>query len=310
MQLKCIDLITNFTTSKQCPLNCSYCIMDFSNNISDEVISLKSNKLLDRIISFIDYLVDNNIAIDMGQTNGEPLLNYKRVKYILDRVISTKGISYDILSSFAFDANNNYTKVIDLCKKFSELFSIYNINYCLRWSIHMEYFKNSQHIIKHYNRLTKTLHKSITPTIMLNQPRDVTTYVLLKKIIPNIEYHLIIDADGKVPLMSKLSKNQIIHLKESNDYVRGSHVIDRIMNNNFSFTGTKCHMPPLINIDEAGRVFNCPNSYHQFYGNEKYIGNAFKLKNDEILAYATPPESCPFQQCNVCSSDTIHIKND
>ena len=303
-----IDLITNLTTSSNCPLNCSYCVMDYDNKSDGDVLLANRKKLLDRIISFVDFLLELGYTIDMGQTDGEPLLNHKHIRYIMERLTHTRGISYDVLSSFIFDEKNNHDLVFKCANSYLDIFTEYNINSSFRWSVHMEYFDSTIHVAKHHTRLETTLEKQVVPIILLNSVKDVITYVMIKKLIPYTEYHLIITPDGAVPLLFELPDEYLNYLQESPQTVRGVSIVDRILNKDFSFTGTPCHIPPLINITNKGEVFNCPNNYHDFYSdNISNMKSIFNLDNSQILEFATPPKKCPFSQCNVCTSDvTIH----
>jgi hypothetical protein len=299
-----IDLITNLTTSSNCPLNCSYCVMDYDNKAGEGITTVKRIRLLDRIISFVEFLLERGYTIDMGQTNGEPLLNYKQIRYIMEGLTHTRGISYDVLSSFIFDKKNNHDLVFKCAHHYLDLFTEYNINSTFRWSVHMEYFDNTSHVAKHHVRLETSLEKQVVPIVMLNNAKDVITYVMIKKIIPYTEYHLIIAPDGTVPLLSELPDKYLQHLREAPQNVKGVSIVDRIINKDFSFTGLPCHVPPLINIISTGEVFNCPNNYYTFYSdNIKNMKSIFDIDNSQILEFATPPKSCPFSQCNVCTSD-------
>lgn len=301
---KRIDIVTNLTTSKQCPLNCSYCVMDYDKNMELDVISLKSNKLIDRIADLVNYLIQDGYTIDMSQTNGEPLLNYSKIEHIIHRLNNTSGLTYDVLSSFAFDEKNNYSSVIKHAKKYIDLFTSHDIEYTFRWSVHIEYFKDVKHIIEHYAMLKDVLGPVIQPIVMLNRPSDVVKYKALKYVEPKTIYHLVLTSEGTVTLLDKLTESQLSLLRSSDDYVRGRHIIDRLLNDDFSFTGTPCHLPLLLNIVEDGTAFSCPNAYHNFYDDDvNVIGNILTLTNKQIINLFTPIKSCPYKQCNVCASD-------
>lgn len=303
--MKHIDLITNLTTSSNCPLDCSYCVMDYDNKSGEGIIRKPMRQLLDRIVSFVEFLLERSYTIDMGQTNGEPLLNYRHIRYIMERLTHTRGISYDVLSSFAFDKKNNHDLVFKCAQHYLDMFAEYDIDSTFRWSVHMEYFDNTSHVASHHVRLETSLKKQVIPIIMLNTARDVITYVMIKKIIPYTEYHLIIDPAGNVPLLSEISDHYLQHLRRDPQNVKGVSIVDRVLNKDFSFTGLPCHVPPLINIISTGEVFNCPNNYYTFYSdNIKNMKSVFDIDNSEILEFATPPKKCPFSQCNVCTSDS------
>lgn len=270
-----------------------------------DVISLKSNKLIDRIANLVNYLTQDGYTIYMSQTNGEPLLNYTKVEHLIHKLNNTSGLTYDVLSSLAFDERNNYTSVIKHAKKYIDLFTTYDIGYTFRWSVHIEYFKDIKHITDHYKMLIDVLGPVIQPIVMLNKPSDVMKYTALKYIEPKTIYHLVLTPAGTVTLLNKLTESQLSTLRDSDDYVRGKHIIDRLMNDDFSFTGTPCHLPLLLNIVEDGTAFSCPNAYHNFYDDDvNIIGNILTLTNEQITDLFSPIQSCPYKQCNVCASDT------
>jgi hypothetical protein len=144
--------------------------------------------------------------------------------------------------------------------------------------------------------------------LMINKPKDITTFAALKKVIPDLEYHLTVNDKGEVDLLSRITDDRLRVLRNANYTIKGINLIDRVKDNNFSFTGLPCHIMPAINIAEGGAVFHCPNSYHQFYtttGMEPSVPSLLDISNKEAEEIGKPAASCPFTECNVCNTDII-----
>ena len=107
-------IILQLALTDVCPLDCSYCCMEFVSKEDNKISIYKSNILLDRIINLLDYLTDKGYYVELGSGWGEPLLIFKYIKYIFDNIKNTNNITYELLSSFSFDQKNDYKSVFSL----------------------------------------------------------------------------------------------------------------------------------------------------------------------------------------------------
>jgi len=303
------NIILQLALTDVCPLDCSYCCMKF---VSKENNKPKDNLLLDRIVDLINYLVNKGYFIELGSGWGEPLLIFNQIKYIFDRIERHDNISFELLSSFSFDQKNDYKSVFSFLKKYITLFNNYDIPYVVRWSIHCEYLKSIDQIYSHYRRLKSVIPVKLIPMMMINTRKNIWQFKALQKRIPEIEYHLVLNNEGKCPLIlsADITNYELDILKSLPYYVRGIHVVDRIFNKNFSFTGTKCHLPYEIAMMPDGRIARCTNdncwTFDQF-NSQKVCKLLTEVTNEYVEQLATGGLICRHSECNICVSDQVGV---
>lgn len=295
-----------------CPLDCSYCCMEFTSKENNKHSIYQNNTLLDRIINLIDYLTDKGYYVELGSGWGEPLLIFKYIKYIFDNIKNTNNISYEILSSFSFDQKNDYKSVFLFLKKYITLFNSYNIPYTVRWSIHCEYLKSTDQIYSHYLRLKSAIPVKLIPMLMINTRKNIWQFKALQEHIPEIEYRLVLNNEGKCPLVlsTDTTNHELSILKSLPYYVRGIHIVDRIFNKNFSFTGTKCHLPYEIAMMPDGRIARCTNDNCWIFdqSNTQTVCKLLtEVTNEYVEQLATGTLICRHAECNICVSDSIDV---
>lgn len=301
-------IVLQIALTSVCPLECSYCCMEFASDEDNKSTIYNNNVLVDRIVNLIDYLTDKGYHIELGSGWGEPLLIFKYIKYIFDNVKTTANISYELLSSFSFDEKNNYKAVFTFLNKYITLFNNYNISYVVRWSIHCEYLKNVDAIYSHYKRLKSAIPVKFIPMMMINTKQNIWQFNVLKNKIDKLEYHLVLNDDGECPLLHTINFQETQILKSLPYYVRGIHLVDRIVNKNFSFTGTQCHLDNLIAIMPSGKVVKCINDIYRFSNNTIASAKLItEVSNEYVEKLGISNAICPHKECNICSSDPVDI---
>jgi hypothetical protein len=282
--------------------------MNFSSEEDNK--RYKNNILLDRIVNLINYLIDRGYYVEFGSGWGEPLLIFNQIKYIFDHIERRDNINFELLSSFAFDSKNNYKSVFTQLDKYQDLFEYYKIPYSVRWSIHTEYLSTNEQIHSHYQLLNSKINSKFIPMIMMNTKKNIWQFKFLKNKINNLEYHLILDNEGNCPLLADLTDLELNILKSMPYFVRGAHIVDRIRNKNFSFTGTLCHLDNLIAIMPSGRVVKCINDIYQFPQKNFRDSNVkllTEVSNEYVENLGISNSLCKHKECNICATDPVDV---
>jgi hypothetical protein len=292
-------------------------VSEYKNARDQTNITVKNKKLLDRFISLIDYLLEMGYDVSLGESRGDPLLHYKSIEYIINGISNKDRLSqqldYEILSSYRFDEKNNYRAVFKLLNQFENLFDLNNIQANIRWSIHLEYYNSTMEVKHHYERLKKSTKLPITKLVMLNTVKDVVSYQLISKILPDVTHaHFVVDNVGEVPLIHELNANQLEVLRKLNYNVRGKNIVDRMVDGDFTFMGTTCHLPAGVSITEGAEVFKCTNLFYNWFDRSKTIPypdvkSIFNMTNEQIVELGVANMKCPFSKCNICTYDPIEI---
>lgn len=309
--------ILTINTNSFCPLKCTYCVSEYKSARDQSNITIKSRKLLDRFVSLIDYLLEMGYDVSLGESRGDPLLHYKSIEYIISNISNKNRLSqqldYELLSSYRFDDKNNYRSVFKLLKQFEDMFDSYQIRANIRWSIHLEYYNSTMDVKRHYDRLKSSTNLPITKLVMLNTIKDVVSYQLISKILPDITHaHFVVDTEGEVPLIHELNSNQLEALRKLNYSVRGKNIVDRMLENDFTFMNTACHLPAGVSITEGAEVFKCTNLFYNWFDKSKSIPypdvkSIFNMTNEQIVELGVDTMKCPFSKCNICTYDPIEI---
>ena len=153
---------------------------------------------------------------------------------------------------------------------------------------------------------------------MINKRKDIRIFSLLKKIIPNLEYSLLLNSREENTLIKTLTKFEIDILKSVEYTVRNKHIVDRVLQDDWSFTGLTCGGTGTdvnagdvtIGVSSNGELSRCGKSF--MYPNEtkQYTGNILNMSYEEIVNYIDINVKCGYKKCNLCSASKVGIEND
>lgn len=302
-----------------CPLECTYCLMEYSDKERQNAPTPTKKLVIDKVAEVLTNLSKNlNQNLSLCLCNGEPLLQLNLIKKLLKNIDNCSHIQYEVLSSFRFDKRNNYRRVFLLIDKWLDFFKNKKLtNFYLKWSIHLEYYKNSGDVLSHYKKL-KQYNVRIIPVIMINKKEDIRIFFLLKKIIPNLEYSLLLNSREENTLIKTLTQSEINILKSVAYIVRNKHIVDRVLEDDWSFTGLRCggndadvnSGDVTIGVSSNGELSRCGKSF--MYPNEtkQYTGNILNMSYEQFKNYIDVNVKCGYKKCNLCSSSKVGIENE
>ena len=302
-----------------CPLECTYCLMEYSDKERQNAPTPTKKLVINKVAEVLTNLSKNpNQNISICLCNGEPLLQLNLIKKLLSNIDDCGHIQYEVLSSFRFDKRNNYKQVFLLIDKWLDFFNNKKLkNFYLKWSIHLEYYENSKDVLSHYKKL-KQYNVKIIPVIMINKRKDIRTFFFLKKIIPNLEYSLLLNSREENTLIKTLTQSEINILKSIAYIVRKKHIVDRVLQDDWSFTGLTCGGTGAdvnagdvtIGVSSNGELSRCAKSF--MYPNEtkQHTGNILNMSYEEIVNYIDINVKCGYKKCNLCSSNHVGIENE